>query len=132
VFERFKHGIFADPLWPADHQTVVDLLRWALHAMSKPFDAMLSVVGVEELMDVLDPGPRLCRVAQFDTGWSIQIENRDAFSLDPTTVDDDTVFDEHRLTWAPSQLLDAAILIKPFGSGLVDKVAVLITLGSAA
>jgi hypothetical protein len=100
--------------------------------MGKPFDTMLGVVGVKDRVDVLDPRFCFCRVAQRDTGWSIPIESRDAFALDQTTVDHDTVFNEHRLTGAPSRLLDAAMFIQPFGSGLVDEVTVLVALGSAA
>src|SRR5215472_16450208 len=122
VPEGFKHRILADSLISTDHQTVVDLLRWALHAMGKPFEAMLSVVGVKYRVDVLDPRFCFCRIAQRDTGRSIPIESRDAFPLDPATVDYDTVFDQHRLTGTPGRLLDAAMFVEPFGSGLIDKV----------
>src|SRR5262249_21422946 len=104
-----------------------------LHAVGEPLNAVGGVVaGVKHFANVVDPGLRLAGVAELDARRAIPVEGDGAWLLDPTTIHDDAVLNQHGLTGAPRRLGHAFVAVEPLRGGLVDEITVLIALRFAA
>src|SRR5262249_42476593 len=92
IFDRLEQSVFADALFAAEHEGVVDFLGRPLHAMSKPADDMIAVAA-ENLIHVVEPHGGLLRFAALDHRWAVEVETADTEALDPATVRDEAILD---------------------------------------
>ena len=110
IFDRLHERVLADTGRPTEHERMIYLLAWALHAMREPANDMTDIFSVN-LLYVIEPGLHFVRISRRDVRRPIQIEHGIAGIADPSAFRYQPVPDERWLARHPCHLLDGAVLI---------------------
>ena len=103
---------------------MVDLLSRPLHAVSKPRDDVLGIVGINPT-HMLEPRIRFGGIAGSDCRRVVHVKTGLTWPMDPAAVRDQAVGNDERLARGPSHLRHRPVLVEPlagryrFGPALV-------------
>ena len=119
MLDRLKQGVLADSLRAAEHQCVVDLVAGMLPVMRQPANDVVGVVGIDSVRRGRSTAWLCCVSPGTMRGARYMIEADRVAFFDPATGDHQPVVDEHRQTGMPGSLFHAAIVVDPFGGGML-------------
>src|SRR5262245_23293535 len=109
-----RQCVLADAMFiAAKHERVIDLVLRALHPMRQKSDDVLAISTWIEFEDVLQPWPRLAALTGDEGRGSVEVEAAIALALNPTTVCDQAVIDEHGQSGRPRLLLNGPVAVEP-------------------
>ena len=91
---------------------MINLLVRLLHPMGKEAGDVVCVVGVD-ILETVDPRPRLRRVAERRLGRLVQIEDAGVRAGEPTGLNCELVSDQLVVARAPRHLLYRPVPVEP-------------------
>src|SRR5690606_1778770 len=93
---------------------VVHLLTGPLHAMGKPRNQMVGVLGID-LVDMIEPRSDVARVASDRGRRTVEVERAGAGMSDPAGDVEQAILDQLGLGRVPNHLFYGPLRIEPIG-----------------